>query len=81
MDIVHAFVILRCQSCRSADVWLVQGSNIEPHGRKIYGFFASCKACGHRPHLKYSAELKKIYESQHWQKKHQPVIAGCDLKI
>lgn len=80
MQSAPAFTILRCTSCRSADVWLVKGSQVEPSGRKIYGFFAACKACGQRPHLKYTGELEKIFQSQHFQKKHQPVIAGCDIK-
>lgn len=73
MQCVQSFVILRCTSCRSADVWLVKGSDIEPTGRKILGFFAACKACGQRQHLKYTSDLKKIYQSQHWQKKHRPI--------
>ena len=80
MDYVQPFVILRCTSCRSADVWLVKGSQLEPSGRKIYGFFAACKACGRRPHLKYTSALEKIFQSQHFQRKHQPVTAGCDIK-
>lgn len=73
MQFVWPFVILRCTSCRSADVWLVKGSNIEPSGRKIYGFFVSCKACGRRSHSKYTSALEKTFQSQCFQKKHKPI--------